>query len=66
MLDAVIALAHRAVDGVLPLKHEIIWRPTVPLSILLERTGLAPKTLDDVRSMLERQAERLAGAADAI
>ncbi len=66
MLDAVIALAHRAVDGVLPLKHEIVWRPTVPLSVLLERTGLAPKTLDDVRSMLERQAERLAGAADAI
>lgn len=66
MLDAVIALAHRAVDGVLPLKHEIIWRPAVPLSVLLERTGLAPKALDDVRSMLERQAERLAGAADAI
>ena len=66
VLDAVIALAHRAVDGVLPLKHEIAWRPVMPLSVLLDVTGLKPGAVDMVRSMLEGHVERLAATADSI
>jgi HD-like signal output (HDOD) protein len=65
-LDGAIALAHRAVDGVLPLKNAVIWRPTHALAPLLDLTGLQPAVLDEVRSQLENQVERMAAVADSI
>ncbi len=65
-LDAAIALAHRAVDGVLPLSNDVVWRPTHALGTLLDVAGLAPAVLDEVRSQLENQVERMAAVADSI
>lgn len=65
-LDAAIALAHRAVDGVLPLTHDIWWRPGLSLNTLLKVTGIPASGLDEVRSQIEAQAERMASVADAI
>ena len=65
-LDAAIALAHRAADGVLPLDHDVLWRPALPLSTLLRVTGLAPAVVDLVREGLESQVEKMAAYAGAI
>lgn len=65
-LDMAIALAHRAVDGVLPLDHEVLWRPGLPLSSLLRVSGLAPAALDGVRAALEAQVGKMAAYAGAI
>jgi HD-like signal output (HDOD) protein len=65
-LDALIALAHRATDGVLRLKHEINWRPVLPLGMVLDVAGVKPGALDEVRSLLELHVDRLTVAADAI
>ncbi len=65
-LDMAIALAHRAVDGVLPLDHEVLWRPGLPLSRLLRVSGLAPAALDGVRAALEAQVGKMTAYAGAI
>ena len=65
-LDMAIALAHRAVDGVLPLDHNVLWRPRLPLLDLLRVSGLAPSSLDSVRAALEDQAGKMAAYAGAI
>lgn len=65
-LDAVIALAHRAADGVLPLRNHILWRPMTPLAVVLNEAALEARAVDDVRSMLECHVDKLTVAADAI
>lgn len=65
-LEVVIALAHRAVDGLLPLKNGVVWRPAHGLGTLLRVSGLQPSVLDEVRTQLENQAERMAAVADTI
>lgn len=65
-LDMAIALAHRAADGVLPLDHEVLWRPALPLSTLLRVSGLAPAALDGVRAALEAQVGKMVAYAGSI
>ena len=65
-LEAAVALAHLAVDGVLPLKHQLVWRSSRPLDALLAIAELAPEMLDEVRMQIEKQAMRMGAVADSI